>query len=90
MIKLTQNKHGADLQQRLQKNVIWSSRAHITISTKFQRKITEPEISHGRALYIDIIIIIYLQIKKTRVRGVDTGSLGLVGTRVYIFYALLQ
>ena len=29
---------------------IWWSRAHMKISTNFQRKITEPEISYGRAL----------------------------------------
>ena len=42
--------HGVDLQLQLQKKVIWSSRAHMTISTNFQRKIAEPEISYGRAL----------------------------------------
>ena len=48
IIKLTQYKH--DLQLQLQKKVICSSRAHMTISTNFQSKIAEPEISYGRAL----------------------------------------
>ena len=57
--------------------------AHMTISTNFQRKIAELEISYGRAL---LFFIFLFTDKKTRV-GVDTGSVGLVETRVF-FYTL--
>ena len=39
--------------------IVWSPRAHMSISTNFQRKIAEPEISYGRALYLFCIIIFF-------------------------------
>ena len=52
------------------KEVIWSSRAHMTISTNYQRKIAEPEISYGRALYF------FFTDKKTRVGWLTQGRSG--------------
>ena len=60
----------------------------MTISTNFQRKIAGLEISYGRALYF--FFYYYLLIKRPGSGGgVDTGSVGLVETRVFFFFLRL-
>ena len=93
IIKLTQHWHGVYLQLQLQKKKKKKKKKRLfgRLGPTWQFRQTSKEKSQDRKFRMVagtvILLLLLFTGKKTKVGGVDTGSVGLVETRVF-FYAL--